>query len=49
MEHTEFDRFLNNSKGKTICLCFEERIRNDIIMDDNDIYMDQVITEKNAY
>ncbi|MBQ3384024.1 MAG: 5-formyltetrahydrofolate cyclo-ligase [Erysipelotrichaceae bacterium] len=44
-----YDRFLKDSKGRTICLCFEERIRNDIIMDDNDIYMDQVITEKNAY
>ncbi len=44
-----YDRFLKDSKGRTVCLCFEERIRNDIIMDDNDIYMDQVITEKNVY
>ncbi len=44
-----YDRFLKDSSGRTVCLCFEEWIRNDIIMDDNDVYMDQVITEKNAY
>ncbi|MBR2545613.1 MAG: 5-formyltetrahydrofolate cyclo-ligase [Erysipelotrichaceae bacterium] len=44
-----YDRFLKDSKGRTVCLCFEGRIRDDIIMDDNDIYMDQVVTEKNAY
>ncbi len=40
-----YDRFLKHSKGRTVCLCFEERIRNDIIMDDNDVYMDLVVTD----
>lgn len=40
-----YDRFLKGSKGKKICLCCSENIRDDIEMDDNDIFMDIVVSE----
>ena len=44
-----YDRFLKISKGKKICLCCEENIRDDIEMDDNDVFMDMVISEEETY
>ena len=44
-----YDRFLKRAEGKVFCLCFEENILNDIEMDDNDLFMPAVITEKNDY
>jgi 5-formyltetrahydrofolate cyclo-ligase len=44
-----YDRFLKDSKGEKICLCCSENIRDDIEMDDNDIFMDMVISEEETY
>ena len=44
-----YDRFLSHSKGKTLCLCFEERIIDDIEMNSHDVFMDEVITEESVY
>ncbi|MBR3352623.1 MAG: hypothetical protein IKG35_10965, partial [Erysipelotrichaceae bacterium] len=44
-----YDRFLKKADGKIICLCFEDNISDDIDMDDNDVFMPVVMTEKNEY
>ena len=44
-----YDRFLEYSKGKIVCLCFENNIRDDIEMTENDIWMPCIITENNNY
>ena len=44
-----YDRFLKNARGDIICMCFEENIRDDIDMDEHDIWMPCVITEENVY
>lgn len=44
-----YDRFLINSRRLKVCLCCEENIREDIPMEENDLYMDLVITEENIY
>ncbi|MBE6103736.1 MAG: 5-formyltetrahydrofolate cyclo-ligase [Erysipelotrichaceae bacterium] len=44
-----YDRFLKKAKGKVVSLCYEENIRNDIDMDENDVFMPIVMTEKNEY
>lgn len=40
-----YDRFLKETKAKKICLCFDRLIRNDIPTDENDVKMDEVLTE----
>lgn len=40
-----YDRFLENTKAKKICLCFGRLLTDDIPMDKYDIYMDNVISE----
>ena len=44
-----YDRFLQESRRLKICLCMEENIREDIPMEQHDLYMDLVITEENIY
>ncbi|MBQ1757606.1 MAG: 5-formyltetrahydrofolate cyclo-ligase [Erysipelotrichaceae bacterium] len=44
-----YDRFLKKADGKIICLCFEDNISDDIDMDENDVFMPVVMTEKNEY
>ncbi len=40
-----YDRFLKETKAEKICLCFDRLIRNEIPTDENDVTMDEVITE----
>ena len=40
-----YDRFLAESSENTICLCFREMLREDIAVEDHDIWMSAVITE----
>ena len=40
-----YDRFLAESSENTICLCFREMLREDILVEDHDIRMTTVITE----
>lgn len=42
-----YDRFLADCDATKICLCFEKLFSDDIPMDEHDIYMDIVITERN--
>ena len=44
-----YDRFLRGKKWLRICLCTEKNIRNDIAMDEHDVWMDMVITEEKTY
>ena len=44
-----YDRFFEKYQMTKICLCFERLLRDDIIMLDNDIYMDCVVTENGCY
>ncbi len=38
-----YDRFLEGNANKTLCLCFQRALRDDIPMDANDVYMRRVI------
>ena len=38
-----YDRFLEKSNSRTICLCHEKLVAEDILMTDKDIYIDIVI------
>ena len=40
-----YDRFLAHSSGNAICLCFERMLRDDIPMDEYDVWMPAVLTE----
>lgn len=40
-----YDRFLEHTKSKKVCLCFGRLLTKDIQMDKYDIYMDNVISE----
>lgn len=44
-----YDIFLEKHKPKKICLCFSELISEEIPMEDHDIYMDAVITQKGIF
>ena len=44
-----YDRFLKNTETTKICLCFEKLMKDDLPMDENDIYMNMIITEENVY
>ena len=41
-----YDRFFSTSRVTKICICFEEMICEDIPMEDTDIYVDYIVTEK---
>ena len=41
-----YDRFFGTSRVTKICICFEEMICEDIPMEDTDIYVDYIVTEK---
>ena len=40
-----FDRFLNQERENTVCLCFKELLCEDIPVDENDVRMKHIITE----
>lgn len=40
-----YDKFLSNSKSHTVCLCFGKMLCDKIPMNENDVYMSDVITE----
>ena len=44
-----YDIFLKKHSSKNICLCFNEILCTDIPMNENDIYMDAVITERGFF
>ena len=44
-----YDRFLKSAEGKTICLCFQKNITEEIEMTDSDVFMDLIITEEKIY
>ncbi|MBQ1878386.1 MAG: 5-formyltetrahydrofolate cyclo-ligase, partial [Erysipelotrichaceae bacterium] len=44
-----YDRFLANSTGKTVCLCFERNISEEIPLDEHDVLMDVIISEEGVY
>ncbi len=44
-----YDRFLANSTGKTVCLCFERNILDVIPLDEHDVLMDLIISEEAVY
>ena len=44
-----YDRFLREHGCRTLCLCYEELITEEIPMDENDVWMDFVVTEKGTY
>ncbi len=41
-----YDRFFGTSGVTKMCICFEEMICEDIPMEDMDIYVDYIVTEK---
>ena len=40
-----YDRFLAGKRGKTVCLCFRRMMMENIPMGEQDIWMDEVVTE----
>lgn len=44
-----YDRFLRNFSGKTVALCFEECLCDRIPMEEHDIKINYLITEKEIY
>ncbi|SHK15538.1 5-formyltetrahydrofolate cyclo-ligase [Hathewaya proteolytica DSM 3090] len=44
-----YDRYLKDFTGKKINICREKLMLEDIPMDENDVKMDVVVTEKNIY
>ena len=44
-----YDRFLAETGAKKLCLCFDELLRDDIIMNEHDIPMDAVVSEKGIF
>lgn len=44
-----YDRFLANSNLKSIGICFEEQIINDLVVSDNDVKMQYIITDQKVY
>lgn len=44
-----YDIFLKKHNPKKICLCFDKIVSPDIPMEENDIFMDEVITEKGIF
>lgn len=43
-----YDRFLEGNADKTLCLCFRKAMRDDIPMEENDVYMHRVICDTAA-
>ena len=43
-----YDRFLKGNEDKTVCLCFSEALCDAIPMDENDVFMHRVITDRKA-
>lgn len=43
-----YDRFLEKNRDNTLCLCYEELLRDDIPMTPLDVWMHRVLTEKDA-
>lgn len=40
-----YDRFLEGCHNDLYCLCFQKMLSDEIVMDENDLYMTEVITE----
>ena len=41
-----YDRFLKNATGKTVCLCYQDFLAEDLPVNDEDVLMDMVVTEQ---
>lgn len=44
-----YDKYLKDFKGETIGLCFELQLVSKLLVDEHDILMNKIITEKNIY